>query len=292
MLRPILILCLFSIPTLEALARPVSDAERAQAEAACRAESPSTDLFNCACVGRHVAESAAAADQPANYQRFADKAFDSCPQDDKAALEAKAFRGCDSIQVNLRTDHVAYCHCVGEAVAQEFLSAPAIGVKKFDMLMRNGYAKCGMNSDATRLKDMKMPVASGGVEFEKVRAGREAECRDNGVTATWYDCGCFGRKMAEDAATAGESRLVPALEASYEACPQNDKAPIETSVFQSCDSYMVSVRQDHDAVCRCTAEKTAAAFLAKPMNNLRYREQLRRDAMNQCTAAAGPARKP
>jgi hypothetical protein len=296
MFRLILSLCLLLSLSFESFARPVSEAERAQAEATCRAESYSTELFNCACVGKQVAERAAAADQPVNhttnYQRFAQMAFDACPQDDKAVLEAKAFRGCDSVQVNLRTDHVEYCHCVGGVVAQEFLSAPAIGVQKFEMLMRNGYAKCGQNSDATRIKTMKTPVALGGATFEKVRAEQEAECRNNGVTAAWYDCACFGRKMAEDAAKAGESRPVLAGKVSYEACPQSDKAPIENTVFQGCDSYMVSVRQDHEAVCRCTAERTAAAFLAKPMNNLRYREQLRRDAMDHCTAAAGPARKP
>jgi hypothetical protein len=282
-------LCLLSL-SLAVFARPVSDAERAQAEASCRRESPSTDLYDCACVGKQVAEAAAAADQPANYQRFAYKAFDFCPQDDKAALEAKAFKGCDSVQKNLRTDHEAYCHCVGENVATEFLAAPTIGVKKFDMLMRNGHAKCGAISEATRIKEMKSPVAAGGPAFEKVRTEKEAQCRNNGVTAVWYDCACFGRRMAEDAATAGESRPVRTEQEAFEACPQLDNAPIETSVFASCDSYMVSVRPDHESICRCTAQKTAAVFIAKPMNNLRYREKLRRDAMEQCTAAARPAR--
>jgi hypothetical protein len=285
-------LCLLLLAPLAASARPVLEAERAQAEASCRAESPATDLFNCACVGKHVAQSAATANQPANYQRFASKAFEACPQDDKAALENKAFRSCDSVQTNLRTDHVQYCRCVGEDVAREFLAAPAIGVNKFEMLMRNGYLKCGVNNEATRIKDMKAPVATGGAAFEKVRAEQEAQCRDNSVTAAWYNCACYGRKMAEDAATAGESRPIRAQQEAYETCPQDDKTPIEKTVFESCDSYMVSVRQDHEAVCRCTAQKTAAAFLVKPMNNLRYREQLRRDAMSQCTAAAGPARKP
>ncbi|MEP7245580.1 MAG: hypothetical protein ABI885_18165 [Gammaproteobacteria bacterium] len=285
-------LCLLMLIPMTASARPVLEAERAQAEASCRAESPSTDLFSCACVGKHVAESAAAADQPANYQRLAYKAFDACPQDDKAVLENKAFKSCDSVQQNLRTDHVQYCHCVGEDVAREFLAAPAIGVKQFQMLIRNGYLKCGVDKEATRIKDMKAPVATGGAAFEKVRAEQQSQCRDNGVTAAWYDCACFGRKMAEDAAAAGESRPVLAQKEAYEACPQDDKAPIESSVFASCDSYMVSVRKDHEAVCRCTAQKTAAAFLAKPMNNLRYREQLRRDAMDQCAAAAGPAQRP
>lgn len=48
---------------------------------------------------------------------------------------------------------------------------------------------------------------------------------------------------------------------------------------------MVNIRTDHEEFCNRTARKTAAAFLAKLQFNLRYRERLRREAMDTCGAA-------
>lgn len=292
MFRTALGVCLLSSLSVVCLAaRPALKMGAAEAKNICHQQGNSF-LYDCDCAGKQVGEATAADPDPTKVESMLQAALKACPQTDKAAIETHVFQGCESYQRTMRTDHTQYCHCVGEAVAQEFLSAPDIGVKAFNMLVRNGQVKCGFRSEATRVKEMKNPVTTGGPAFEEVRLKKERSCLDNRVTGTWYNCGCFGRKLAEDAATAGENSPISAEGAAFDACPQDDPAPIERTVFESCESYLPSVRQDHEAVCRCTARKTAAAFLAKPTNNLRYREQLRRDAMEQCTAEAGPARKP
>ncbi len=266
--------------------------EQAHAEAQCRANITASVYNNCACVGRRTAEQAAHKSVPteprlraAFFERISAESYPECPQDEPSVISASVAKSCTTMYASQRTDHVSYCKCVGDDVAAAFVAAPAIGLQKKDMLLRNALSKCGAITEATRVKDMKTPVAPGSAAAEKARADGEASCSANTFLSHFVNCACVGQTLAEYAATPGESRPIQSQNDAQLACPQRDPAPIEAYVFQGCDSYMVTVRTDHEAFCKCTAKKTAAAYLASPRVNLRYVENLRRNAMEECGIA-------
>ena len=109
----------------------------------------------------------------------------------------------------------------------------------------------------------------------------EDSCRDNQQQLNWINCACLAEKVeAQHALTPDRywPNIVPEVAAQ---CPA-DKKHIADFVFTACDSYQQSIRTDHEAFCHCAADKPADDYIAKPVFNLRYMENLRRVALQGC----------
>ncbi|HEV7609220.1 MAG TPA: hypothetical protein VGO61_17900 [Steroidobacteraceae bacterium] len=112
----------------------------------------------------------------------------------------------------------------------------------------------------------------------------EAECAANVQQSAYVNCACLaGKVKARQAAAPTQpwQNIVPEVAAL---CPA-DKPTISNYVFTACDSYYKTERTDHEAFCRCTSDKAADAYIAKPVFNLRYMENLRRVSMQSCGIA-------
>lgn len=162
----------------------------------------------------------------------------------------------------------------------KLLPAPHHGVMAGIAAFLITFASCGASAaDNERAGPDWTPAG-----VEKQRAAQELNCRRNITTETYNDCACVARTMAELATAPGETRsFMLFTEQAYDACPQQDRAVLAKSIFESCESYMSTVRTDHASFCKCAADGFVQRFYAgKPQVNQRWREKLRRDAMESC----------
>jgi hypothetical protein len=112
----------------------------------------------------------------------------------------------------------------------------------------------------------------------------ETECLANVQQSAYVNCACLAGKVEAQRAVTPEhpwQNIVPDVAAQ---CPA-DKRTLSNYIFTSCDSYYKSERTDHEAFCRCSGDKTADAYIARPVFNLRYLENLRRVSMQSCGIA-------
>jgi hypothetical protein len=152
------------------------------------------------------------------------------------------------------------------------------------LLMTLSWAAVAAAAPAADLPHTQVPQKPSEDEVAREKQDVEASCRATVQQSSFVDCACLADKVAAQRAAAPNrswQSIVPEVAAQ---CPA-DKRTISDYVFTSCDGYYKTERTDHEAFCRCSGDKTADQYIAKPVFNQRYIENLRRVSLQGCGIA-------
>ena len=110
----------------------------------------------------------------------------------------------------------------------------------------------------------------------------KSECEATPFFSTYHDCACVGRKFGEYRSADGTTVARETLRTrAGDACPAQREAIYDFN-YKSCTDYMRDRRTDWEPMCKCSIAKMADAWVAKPVQNMRYIEALKRDSYKAC----------
>lgn len=107
-------------------------------------------------------------------------------------------------------------------------------------------------------------------------------CRANYIYSRFHDCECIGVKFldARLAGDPGRSRDAIFQSVSNE-CP--DELEIAGFIYTSCSDFMRTRRpDDFESFCTCAANAVATRYTRAPRANMRYIENIRKQAYLDC----------
>ncbi len=195
-------------------------------------------------------------------------------------IVAHANEVCTAFDKISRTDYLEFCQCVATTLAHDYAQKPSYNLALIERMTTNARLQCGAGKPAVA------PKAAKPTELEASREKRDVEeaCTNNPQQRSYVNCGCLAEKVAAQRALSTEKSWQNLVLDVASQCPA-DKGTIAGYLFTSCDAYYQTIRTDHESFCHCSASKAADGYVAKPNFNLRYMENLRRVAMQECGIA-------
>ena len=112
----------------------------------------------------------------------------------------------------------------------------------------------------------------------------EAACIANDRQSHLLSCGCLADAVGTMRGAGSTGPWQNLVLTAADKCPAA-RSTISDYTFVSCDDYMKDRRTDHEQFCRCSGDKTADDFIAKPDHKLSAFENIRRQSLVACGIA-------